>query len=103
MEHRADDPVRLLSRGMVQRIAVCRAILHRPKLLLLDEPRANLDPAAIALIEPLIGAASGCTRVITSHDPEAALREADLVLALKNGRTEYVGEPDKLEIRALYA
>ncbi|HEY5427922.1 MAG TPA: ABC transporter ATP-binding protein, partial [Solirubrobacteraceae bacterium] len=82
MERRAGDPVRLLSRGMVQRLAVARAVLHAPALLLLDEPRANLDPAASALVEPLIGRASGCTRVLTSHDPAAALAEADLVLAL---------------------
>ena len=86
MEGYADEPVRLLSRGMVQRIAVCRAVLHRPALLLLDEPRANLDPAAAELVEPLIGRASGCTRVLTSHDPQAALAEADLVLGLKAGR-----------------
>ncbi len=86
MERRADDPVRLLSRGMVQRLAVCRAVLHGPQLLLLDEPRANLDPAAGELVEPLIGRASGRTRVITSHDPQAALAEADLVLGAQGRR-----------------
>jgi heme exporter protein A len=106
MERRAQEPVRLLSRGMVQRLAVCRAILHDPALLLLDEPRANLDPAAGKLVEPLIGRASGRTRVLTSHDPQAALAEADLVLALKDGRAVYVGEPGKFsnaQVRELYA
>ncbi len=101
MQHRADDPVRLLSRGMVQRLAVARAVLHRPSLLLLDEPRSNLDPAASELVEPLIGRASGATRVITSHDPRSALAEADLVLALRDGRTAFVGTPSELDARTL--
>jgi ABC-type multidrug transport system ATPase subunit len=76
---------------MVQRAAVARAVLHGPALLLLDEPRANLDPGASERLEPLIGRASGTTRVLTSHDPEAALAEADLVLALDGGRAAYAG------------
>jgi heme exporter protein A len=105
MSSRADDPVRSLSRGMVQRLAVCRAVLHGPQVLLLDEPRANLDPGAEELVEPLIGRASGATRVITSHDPIAALAEADLVLGLKGGRPAFVEEPAKVgegRLRALY-
>ena len=105
MHDRADDPVRLLSRGMVQRVAVARAVLHRPGLLLLDEPRANLDPAATDLIEPLIGRPAGVTRVLISHDPAAALAEADLVLALRDGRAAYLGEPAGLSedaVRELY-
>jgi ABC-type multidrug transport system ATPase subunit len=81
-------------------------VLHRPRLLLLDEPRANLDPAAAELVEPLIGRASGCTRVLTSHDPEAALAEADLVLALKDGRPVFMGRPGEFgaeRVRELYA
>ena len=101
MDRRAEDPVRLLSRGMVQRVAVCRAVLHRPALLLLDEPRANLDPAASRLVEPLIGRPSGCTRVLTSHHPRAALAEADLVLALRNGRVAFAGPPVQLSERRL--
>jgi heme exporter protein A len=105
MERRGDDPVRLLSRGMVQRLAVARAVLHEPDLLLLDEPRSNLDPAGAELVEPLIGRASGATRVLTSHDPEAALAEADLVLTLTDGRASYFGPPAGLaasEIGTLY-
>jgi heme exporter protein A len=86
MERRADDPLRELSRGMVQRLAVARAVLHDPPLLLLDEPRGNLDPAAAERLEPLIGRASGRTRVLVSHDVEGALGEADAVLRLKRGR-----------------
>ncbi len=101
MRERADEPVRLLSRGMVQRLAVCRAVLHRPSLLLLDEPLANLDPAATALVSPLIGRASGATRVLTSHDPQAALTEADLVLGLEGGRAAFVSEPSRVGSEAV--
>jgi heme exporter protein A len=91
MEDRADDPVRDLSKGLIQRLAVARAVLHEPALLLLDEPRANLDPAAVDLLEPLIGRASGRTRVLVSHDVEGALAESDLSLGLRDGRPAPVG------------
>ncbi len=86
MDGRADEPVRDLSRGLVQRLAVARAVLHDPPLLLLDEPRANLDPAAAELVEPLIGRSSGRTRVLVSHDLQGALEESDLSLGLRSGR-----------------
>jgi heme exporter protein A len=86
LARRADDRVHAYSRGMIQRLAVCRAVLHDPDVLLLDEPRANLDPAAADLLEPLVGRASGRTRVITSHDPAGGLAEGDLALGLRAGR-----------------
>jgi heme exporter protein A len=103
MAGRADEPVRTLSRGMVQRVAVCRAVLHEPEVLLLDEPTANLDPKATALVEPLL---AGTTRVVTSHDPRRALEGADLALGLRRGRAEWVapaGEVDVAGVEALYA
>jgi len=102
---RADDRVHTYSRGMVQRLAVCRAVLHDPDVLLLDEPRANLDPAAADLVEPLIGAASGRTRVVTSHDPAGGLAEADIALGLRGGRAAFVAPVEHVrnaEIGALY-
>jgi heme exporter protein A len=86
MTARADEPIRTLSRGMVQRIAICRCVLHRPEVVLLDEPLDNLDPAAAGLVDPLIGRGAGLTRVVTSHDPRRALSEADLALGLREGR-----------------
>jgi heme exporter protein A len=106
MERRADDPVRTLSRGMVQRLAVCRAVLHDPAVLLLDEPRANLDPGATELVQPLIGRGGGRTRVLTSHDPQAAVRESDLVLGLSDGRRAFLAAPSEVgagELERLYA
>ncbi len=106
MRDRAEDPVRLLSRGMVQRLAVCRVVLHRPSLLLLDEPLANLDPAATELVAPLIGRGCGATRILTSHDPQAALAEADLVLGLEDGRAAFLSEPSRVDaesVARLYA
>jgi heme exporter protein A len=106
MERRADEPVRLLSRGRVPRLAIARLVLHAPALLLLDEPRANLDPAASELVEPLIGRGSGCARVLTSHDPGAALAEADVALGLADGRVAFAGPASAVtpeQIKALYA
>jgi heme exporter protein A len=101
MQRRADEPLRSLSRGMVQRLAVCRAVLHSPELLLLDEPWSHLDPEADAQVEALVGGSSGRTRVLVTHDVERGLAEADVVLGLRAGRAvPCSGEKD---VRALYA
>jgi ABC-2 type transport system ATP-binding protein len=99
---RGDEPIRELSRGMVQRVAACRAVLHEPDVLLLDEPTANLDPAAADALEPLVGRSSGRTRVVTSHDPARGLAEADVVLGLRGGRPELTGTATEDEVRELY-
>jgi heme exporter protein A len=106
MRRRGSELVRNLSAGMAQRVAVCRAVLHEPDLLLLDEPRAHLDPEAAGLVEPLVGPAAGRTRVLVTHDLERGLAEGDRALALGHGgAVAYAGPSDQVkpaEVRGIY-
>ena len=82
---------------------IARAVLHEPRLLLLDEPWAHLDPAAHERLAGLIGRESGATRVLVSHDVERTLGEADVVLGLRGGRQEFAGRADAAQVRSLYS
>ena len=79
---------RRLSVGEQKRLALARAWAVRPELLLLDEPSANLDPAATHLIEEIIqeAAEQGSKIVMTTHDLNQARRLADEILFLHRGR-----------------
>ena len=90
LKHLADAPARLLSGGQQQRLAIARALAPDPEVLLLDEPCANLDPAATAAIEALIGdaRARGTKVVLVTHDVAQAKRVADDITFIHDGRIE---------------
>lgn len=77
-----------LSGGEKQRLCIARAIVHNPRVLLADEPTANLDPAyAIEIAELLrVFNSSGVTCVVATHDPEVTARLQGRVLSLQEGR-----------------
>jgi heme exporter protein A len=104
MGRRAGEQVRDLSAGMVRRLDVCRAVLHEPDLLLLDEPHAHLDPEGRELVEPLIGPARGRTRVVVTHEARDGMPRRGRALALDHGgAVAYEGPATRLSARRLAA
>ena len=98
---RADDPVSAFSRGMRQRLAIERALLHAPDVLLFDEPFTGLDEsAAEALVDRLTGARDGgCAILFSSHDFEHAERVATRVAMLTAGRLAWLDGAGPLRAR----
>jgi heme ABC exporter ATP-binding subunit CcmA len=88
-----------LSRGQAQRLALARALLHEPQLLLLDEPDTGLDQDGLALLAELLAEhhARGGTILFTTHDLEAALGRSDQIVMLNNGRVAYQQATASLE------
>ncbi|MCX6393687.1 MAG: ATP-binding cassette domain-containing protein [Solirubrobacterales bacterium] len=100
---RADEPLRTLSRGLIQRAAAARALLAAPELMLLDEPYANLDPGGQSLLQPLLE--DDRSVVITGHDPESLLRGSDFAVGLKAGEAAFYAPSDQVssaDWKALY-
>ena len=90
------------SRGMKQKLAVARAIFHRPKLIFLDEPSAGLDPvAAVALRDDLarLAAREGVTVFLTTHNLVEAEKLCGQVAVIRQGKLLAVGHPDELRAR----
>jgi len=86
----AERPVGTCSRGQRQRAAIARALLHAPRLLLLDEPATGLDAASVRRLVEVVRAerARGAIVVLVSHDPELVDQVADRRLRLRRGRIE---------------
>ena len=96
LQQRSGDLVRTLSRGMQQRLAVARAVLHRPRLLLLDEPYTGLDPLAAEALTALLAQVleEGCTLLLTTHHPGIEGGLGERVVVLLRGRVAYDGPFD---------
>jgi ABC-2 type transport system ATP-binding protein len=99
LSERAADRVGGFSRGMKQRLALARALIHDPELLFLDEPTAALDPVAARDVHDLIRTFAdepGRTVVITTHNLVEAQRLCDRVIILRRGRSIADGTPAEL-------
>lgn len=83
-----ERPARTYSRGQLQRISLARALLHAPRLLLLDEPSTGLDPSAVARLERAVieERARGAIVVLITHDTALGERLADRRLRLERGK-----------------
>lgn len=104
---RRHDLVRTYSRGMMQRLAIARALLHNPPVLLLDEPDTGLDQESTSMLQALIGELSAGKRAIlySTHNLDGAALWADAVCVLANGRIGVRVPATSLsgaDVRALY-
>jgi heme exporter protein A len=85
---RRNDPVKAFSRGMVQRAAIARALLHDPDLILADEPFSGLDAPSIESLERFLSELhrSGKTIILVNHDIDQSLRLAERAIVLRGGK-----------------
>jgi ABC-2 type transport system ATP-binding protein len=96
---RAGDKVETYSKGMKQRLALARALIHKPPLLFLDEPTSGLDPEAAQQVNDLIASlsqASGQTVVLATHNLVEAQRLCDRVAIMNRGKILALGSLDEL-------
>jgi len=103
-----DAAVRTFSRGMQQRLALARALLHEPSLLLFDEPGSALDPAGAAWLSAELATerAAGRIVVLVTHDLDAAGAITDHLIVLRRGRVTFdetrASSFDAAAVRAIY-
>lgn len=99
---RGDDKVGTYSKGMKQRLALARALLHRPELLFLDEPTAGLDPVAARRVHEMItrvARTEGHAVFLCTHNLVEAQRLCDRVAVMEQGRLVALGQPEELARR----
>jgi heme ABC exporter ATP-binding subunit CcmA len=102
LAQRRHDLVRTFSRGMQQRLAIARALLHNPDVMMFDEPYTGLDPQAADMLDQVLRDArlAGRTTFLTTHDPARALALADRVAILARGVIAFSARCRDLDPRA---
>jgi len=102
LAHAAHGRIRGFSQGMGQRLALARAMLHRPSLLLLDEPYSGLDAAALDLLDQQLREfqSQGGTLILVTHQLERGLAVCRRAVALASGRTSFDGTPEAFRATA---
>lgn len=96
---RADEKVAGYSKGMKQRLALARSLLHKPDVLFLDEPTAALDPVAARYVNDLVenlARREGCTVFLCTHNLVEAQKMCDRVAVMQHGRLVALGTPSEL-------
>jgi len=95
----ADKLVRSYSGGMIRRLEIAQAVIHRPRILFLDEPTVGLDPVARETVWKYVGvlAGDGTTVVMTTHYMEEAEAMCDRVAILNHGKIAALGSPSELK------
>ncbi len=103
MTSRLNDRVGILSRGMQQRLSIARSLLHKPSIMLLDEPETGLDQQASSILWKVLQPEGGekHTIILATHNLERGLELADRLLILDKGKIVYQNTKQALELATL--
>ena len=102
LEGREGDMISSYSEGMKQKVVIISAIMHRPELLLLDEPLSGLDPKSARIVKDLLRemASQGVTTIMSTHILEIAQAMCDRIAIMYDGRLSALGTMEELRQRA---
>ena len=102
LEGREGDMISSYSEGMKQKVVIISAIMHRPELLLLDEPLSGLDPRSARIVKDLLHemASQGVTTIMSTHILEIAQAMCDRIAIMYNGRISALGTMEELRQKA---